>query len=110
MPNPEKEIIPITMPDGGAFLLEISSAGQQDFKKVSGKNIFEHEQLAGSITALSTMLGNAVKAASPDKFSLEFGIEISAKAGQLLALLCSSEGKANLKVTLEWNKDPQSKA
>lgn len=40
----------------------------------------------------------------PDKVSLELGLEVGLKEGQLIAMLVQNSTKANLKITLEWGK------
>jgi hypothetical protein len=103
-------IVPITREDDTEFLIEVSEvesvAGRQ---KVAATDAFDSKDLANSVTAISRMFVNALKEVSPDKLSVEFGVEATLKAGKLLALLCDGEGKANLKITLEWSKSTAKK-
>ncbi|GHF13836.1 MULTISPECIES: CU044_2847 family protein [Streptomyces] len=43
-------------------------------------------------------------AAAPQEVEVEFGIELSAKAGKVISLLADGEGKASITVRLTWNQ------
>lgn len=55
------------------------------------------------ITAMAELLLASLKAASPGKITLEFGVELGGKAG--IPLVTQGEAKANIKVSLEWERD-----
>jgi len=48
--------------------------------------------------------GMAIQRYNTEKASVEFGVEIAASTGKVSALLVQGSGKANLKITLEWEK------
>ena len=98
----ETKIVRVTTPDGTPFLLELRDRGGRT--KVSGNETFNSDDLVSSIKSISGSIVSALKEISPDKFSVEFGVEAAFESGKLLALLCSGHAKANLKVTLEWQK------
>jgi len=110
LPNPNdlnddlhnREILRLLTDDGQEFLLEARSPGGME--KVSGLSSIPVSDFVNSIKSISQSVVNSIKEISPDKFSVEFGIEASFEAGKLLALLCSGGAKANLKITLEWTK------
>jgi hypothetical protein len=52
------------------------------------------------VTATACLLLDSLKAASPGKVTLEFGVELSGAAG--IPLITSGEAKANIKVTMVW--------
>jgi len=97
------EVVTVVLENGEEFLMEVSSAN--DREKVSNDGMLSVTDLANSIRSISKMLVQTLREISPDKFEVEFGIEASVKSGKLLALLCNADGKANLKVTLEWSKE-----
>lgn len=43
-------------------------------------------------------------AAAPQEVEVEFGIELSAKAGKVISLLADGEGRASVTVRLTWNQ------
>ena len=47
-------------------------------------------------------LERVITSAKPTKATVEFGVEVSAGAGKLTALLVKGSGTANLNITLEW--------
>lgn len=52
-------------------------------------------------------LRDGLSAAKPQEVEVEFGIELSARAGKVISLLADGEGKASVKVTLRWTEaDP----
>lgn len=57
------------------------------------------------ISGIMEDLGEAVKAAAPDKFTLEVGLEIKAQTGPILSVLLAGGGSASVTVTMEWEND-----
>jgi hypothetical protein len=55
-----------------------------------------------SLSEISSMVVEKLKAARPAKATLEFRIGFSVEAGRLVSLLASGKGDASLSVTLEW--------
>jgi hypothetical protein len=96
------DVIPVKTNDGTQFLLEIRRP--QGMENVSALGGLPMEGFMESIRSLSDALVTAIKFVSPNKFSIEFGVEATLEAGKLLALLCKGSGKANLTIKLEWEK------
>ncbi len=46
-----------------------------------------------------------LKRVKPSKAIVEFGIEIAASEGRLIAVVVKGDAKANLKITLEWGEE-----
>lgn len=63
------------------------------------------DKVFAAIKTVSGSVANALRAARPDKFSVEMAFTIKAEAGGLVALLVRSGGEATIKVTVEW--EPQ---
>ncbi|OKS86731.1 hypothetical protein RG47T_2188 [Mucilaginibacter polytrichastri] len=68
--------------------------------------IFDFQQVKQQIQLLSSSLLEMLKSVSPTKASLEFGIELSVESGKLTSLIVKGSGKGNIKITLEWEKEP----
>ncbi|MBB4891335.1 hypothetical protein FHS39_000335 [Streptomyces olivoverticillatus] len=79
---------------GGGF--EDSSAAQRVADLAGG--------LADTVRGVADSVRMGLAAARPDEVSVEFGIELSAKAGRVIGLLADGEGKAAVTVTLTWNE------
>jgi hypothetical protein len=58
------------------------------------------DALEGIVDAIAQTLQKA----SPDKASVKFGLELAIEPGGLTAVIVKGSGKANLEITLEWNK------
>jgi hypothetical protein len=59
------------------------------------------DQLKPAVTAVATRL----KAMSPDEFTVEFGLAVSAESGLVVA---KGSGEVHFTVTLTWNKSSDS--
>ncbi|MFJ8927067.1 CU044_2847 family protein [Streptomyces sp. NPDC102364] len=64
------------------------------------------ESLHALVTGVARSLARPLRAVRPDEVSVEFGVELTAKAGKVVGLLADGEAKAGIKVTLTWNEGP----
>ncbi|WP_306323454.1 MULTISPECIES: CU044_2847 family protein [unclassified Streptomyces] len=64
------------------------------------------ESLNALVTGVARSLARPLRAVRPDEVSVEFGVELTAKAGKVVGLLADGEAKAGIKVTLTWNDGP----
>ncbi|MCF4137128.1 hypothetical protein L1856_10450 [Streptomyces sp. Tue 6430] len=60
--------------------------------------------LPQTLEAVTHGVRSGLRRAAPDEVTLEFGIEIAAKSGQLVSVVTEAGGKATLKVTVTWRK------
>ncbi|WP_442819677.1 CU044_2847 family protein [Streptomyces sp. NBC_00841] len=107
----------IEMPDGtpvwarisGAEELERRPAGNGLSYTDTGFSDFADqvqarvESLQGVVTSVARSLAEPLRAVRPDEVSVEFGIELTAKAGKVVGLLADGEAKGAIKVTLTWS-------
>ena len=98
---------PITLDDGTTIQAQVTSLGGV-VKVAAFKGGYPFESITKSVEAISKSLLKAIKKAGPNKATIQFGIEIGTKEGQLTALLVQGTTSANLTVTLEWVKEPSS--
>ncbi|MCM2411772.1 hypothetical protein LNW71_08540 [Streptomyces sp. RKAG290] len=61
------------------------------------------ESLQGVVTSVARSLAVPLRAVRPDEVSVEFGIELTARAGKIVGLLADGEAKGAIKITLSWN-------
>lgn len=105
----------IEMPDGTPVWARISGAGE--LAVPSGELSYtdtgfadrveaQVESLQAVVTSVARSLAEPLRAVRPDEVSVEFGIELTAKAGKVVGLLADGEAKAGIKVTLTWNGGP----
>jgi hypothetical protein len=105
----------IEMPDGTPVWARISGAeeleepgGELSLTDVGfGERVeAQVESLHSVITSVARSLAAPLRAVRPDEVSVEFGIELTAKAGKVVGLLADGEAKAGITVTLTWNGAP----
>lgn len=98
------EIISAKMNDGTIVKFETATTnGEADVAEFRG--IASFEDVTRTIESITTSVMETLKKAAPDKSSIEFGIELAMESGKLTALVVKGSATANLKITLEWNKD-----
>ncbi|MGW1104991.1 CU044_2847 family protein [Streptomyces sp. NPDC002540] len=115
MGDSEARITRIEMPDGTPVWARISGAeelaepvrgpaftdiGYEDFAERVQARV---ESLQAVVTSVARSLAEPLRAVRPDEVSVEFGIELTAKAGKVVGLLADGEAKGGIKVTLTWN-------
>ncbi len=50
------------------------------------------------------MIATPIQNARPKKATVKFGMELAIESGQLTAVIVKGSGKANLEITLEWER------
>jgi hypothetical protein len=99
--------VPVKLSNGRLLNVQSSSALALDPEElVTGRTLppADLKEILAVVEGLSRDLGEAFERIAPDKASVEFGIEIAAEPGKVLALLVQGSGKANLKIVLEWDR------
>ncbi len=104
------EIRPLRLGEGNAIFVqvtvldEVKKSGAGEGKVSALKENFSFENITNSIEKMSIALAQTVAKVKPDKASIEFGLELATKEGQLTALLVQGSATANLTIKLEWDK------
>ncbi|GAA2946812.1 CU044_2847 family protein [Streptomyces argenteolus] len=105
----------IEMPDGTPVWARISGAeelrepeGGLTYTDIGYEDLTDRiqarvESLTGVVTGVARSLAEPLRAVRPDEVSVEFGIELTAKAGKVVGLLADGEAKGAIKVTLTWS-------
>ncbi|WP_078877221.1 CU044_2847 family protein [Streptomyces sp. 150FB] len=112
MTEDDVRTVRIELPDGTPVWARISGAAE--LERPSGELSYADtgfaeqvrarvESLSGVVTGVARSLAEPLRAVRPDEVSVEFGIELTAKAGKVVGLLAEGEAKAAIKVTLTWN-------
>ncbi|CAM5236351.1 hypothetical protein SFUMM280S_00023 [Streptomyces fumanus] len=105
----------IALPDGTPVWARISGAaelsghpGELSYSDTGFAERVEAtvEGLHSLVTGVARSLAEPLRAVRPDEVSVQFGIELTAKAGKVVGLLADGEAKAGLTVTLTWNGGP----
>ncbi|MEU7953432.1 CU044_2847 family protein [Micromonospora chalcea] len=61
------------------------------------------DDLVDTVQAVAASVREALSAARPDGWSVEFGIELAVKSGKVISVLTETGAKASLRVTLNWS-------
>ena len=86
---------------GKVFLEVVHRGGRQE---VGSLGSLPFEQVTDLIGEIANQIGKTLEKAKPKKASVELGIEFGIKDGALVALIARGSGKANLKISLEWER------
>src|SRR5258706_3021878 len=96
--------VPVRLEDGIIIRIEATpmtpTTGQEDY---IGVEIPSFEEVTNTIRSISKSVVSVWKEVQPKKASVEFALEIGFEPGHITALLVKGSGKANLKITLEWD-------
>ncbi|MDG9716564.1 CU044_2847 family protein [Streptomyces sp. DH24] len=104
----------IALPDGTPVWARISGAaelaapGELSYSDTGFAERVEAsvESLNSLVTGVARSLAEPLRAVRPDEVSVQFGIELTAKAGKVVGLLADGEAKTGITVTLTWNGGP----
>ncbi len=100
MDESRTEIVPVVLEDGTRLKVEVRALGGG--REEVGVVDAAFKDLTDSIEAIASAFGESLKRIKPKKAAVEFGIEVGIESGKLTALICKGTGKANLKITLEF--------
>lgn len=104
-------MIPVRLPSGKEVMLSPIGAAQdysQDsspYKDVSFRVSFQ--DIVDVTTEIGSMLRNAVERIAPSKATVELGVGIDAKTGQIVAFFVDGGMNGSLRIVLEWSKPPK---
>ncbi len=96
------EIIPVKVSDSVTVMVEATALGGEE--DVGVGEILDFQGVTDAVEAIADAMTKTLDKVKPKKASVEFGVEIGVESGKLTTLLVKGSGKANLKITLEWEK------
>ena len=106
------------MPSGGPIWVRVEAAepaaangqaaGPADVglaqRTASSVEVLRLEGFADTVRGVVTSVRQALDEHRPDSLSVEFGIEIAARAGRLLSVLAEVGATAQIRVTASWDR------
>jgi hypothetical protein len=97
----DTEVRTVTLADGTQFKIEVRRGTYQD---ASALDTLGFDAVLGMLESFSSSLTAVIERAKPTKAAIEFGMEVTAEAGKLTALICQGKATANFTVKFEWEK------
>lgn len=94
------DTVPVQLPNGATVKFEVTQTGREDVS-------FDPKQfqpVADAIEGVVQMIATPIQKARPKKATVKFGMELAIESGQLTAVIVKGSGKANLEITLEWER------
>ncbi|MFP3989603.1 CU044_2847 family protein [Streptomyces sp. E11-3] len=99
------DAVEAVMPDGTSIWVRVNDDDQGPRDTGFGDRLVQRlGDLPQTLEAVTHSVSAGLRRAAPDEATLEFGIEIAAKSGQLVSVVTEAGGKATLKVTVVWRK------
>jgi len=102
----ESTVVEVSLPNGVVALVRVADldgAGGAA-EKVGWKGVFDFDRVSGTLEGIAQAVQSAVEHAAPAKTTVELGIELAVKNGELTGLLVNGQAATSLKVTLEWTR------
>lgn len=96
-------IVKANLSDGSIIAIEVTPIGTTVIDERVSNLPSSFDDVLHSLQSLSKAVYETIQTVAPKKATVEFGVEVAAESGKLTALLVKGEGKANLKITLEWS-------
>ncbi len=102
----QTKLIPFRLEDGTVIRIEATRLAGGESEGSEEEYIVIHlpsfEEVTNTIKGISKSVVAVWQEVQPSKASVEFSIEVGFEPGSVTAMLVKGSGKANLKVTLEW--------
>ena len=98
-------LVRATLDSGTELLVEVRATDDPE-RDVSLEDRFDFEGLTNSIVELAEHMSSAVERVSPNRASIELGLDVGVATNGLTALLVRGTGNATVRLTLEWERRP----
>ncbi|GHO50083.1 CU044_2847 family protein [Ktedonospora formicarum] len=104
--NSGRHLVPVRLDDETIIYIEATplTDGILDDRYIGQNECLSFERVTNTVKSLSQTLVKVWREVQPSKACAEFGLEVGYESGNLSALLVKGSGKANLKITLEWER------
>jgi Trypsin-co-occurring domain 1 len=103
----DTRVVEVELPNGATALVRAVEVEGIGATKTGLRDKFKFDEVAQTLEGITEAMKATLAKVTPDKVSVELGIELALKAGQLTALIVEGGGRGALTVTLEWERDRQ---
>lgn len=98
----QEQVVEIALPNGSTALARVAAVDGLGATKTAAIPRFDFNEVGKTLEGLAETIWSALAKVSPDKVTVELGLELAAKNGKLTGLLVEGEGKGSLSISLEW--------
>jgi hypothetical protein len=99
----ESRVVEVVLPNGAVALVQAREVdGGGATKTAFGR--LDFDGVTATLAGITDAVRAAVSKASPNKVSVELGLELAVKAGVLVGLIVDGDSTGSLTVTLEWER------
>ncbi len=95
-------VVEVELPNGARALVRATEVEAGGAEKVGWPDRFSFTEVAATLEGVAQSVRDALQQVTPDKVTVQLGIELALKAGKLTGLIVEGEGTGSLTVTLEW--------
>lgn len=92
--------VPVQLSNRTRINIEVAQTGREDV----AFDVKSFQGVTNAIEGIAEAITESLEKITPSKASVKFGLEIQIEQGSLVAAIVRGTGKANLEVTLEWEK------
>ncbi|MEO0840006.1 MAG: CU044_2847 family protein [Cyanobacteria bacterium J06643_5] len=97
----QAEKIPVKLPNGTIIKVEVTETGREDV----AEDTLDFAGVTNALEGITQAVFGTLEKVKPNKATVKFGMEISVDSGALTAVIVKGSGKANLEISLEWDKN-----
>jgi hypothetical protein len=98
------KLVPFKLDDNTVIRIEARQlVSDEAMDSYIAAQIPSFEDITGTIKSIAKSIIAVWNEVQPSKATAEFGIEVGVEPGSVTALLVKGSGKANIKITLEWD-------
>jgi len=101
----ESRILKVALPNNTVALVQAVELDEDEgvAEKVDWKDTFDFGHVSGTLEGVAQAIRSGLEKVMPAKTTVELGIELAVKNGQLTGLIVNGKANASLKVALEWS-------
>ncbi len=105
-PSENTEYTKVELSDGTILRMAYTPKSSDGEEEVGLRDKISFSRVTGAIESMASDISKVWEKVQTQKMSVEFGLEIEADTDDtIMAVIMKGSGKANFKVTLEWQKE-----
>ncbi len=94
-----EELVEVKLPNGATMRVQATVLGGEEDVAFG---LLSFDDVSKTLEGIAEAISGAVHKVKPTKAVVELGLELAVESGKLTTLLVKGNGKANLKIVLEW--------